>query len=77
MQQQLAKRNSKGWLEPMIFEQGKAAVLNIEGPHVLYRDGLGVNSVEEIQPLIKVSPLPAVDPPFTANWLPHWHVAQS
>lgn len=60
-QQQLAKRNDKGWLEPIMFEQGKAAVLNIKGPHVLYSDNLGVTSLEQIQPLLKVSSTPVVD----------------
>ena len=73
--QQLAKRNDQGWLEPMIFEPGKAAVLNIGGPYVLYRDGLAVTSVKQIQPLIKVLPSPVVDQCFTATWLPHWHAA--
>ena len=70
MQQQLARRNDKGWLEPMIFEPGKAAVLNIKGPYVLYRDGLGVTSVKQIQPLIKVSSAPCLHSLCSATWLP-------
>ena len=73
--QQLARRNNKGWLEPMIFEQGKAAVLNIQGPYVLYRDGLGVSSLKQLQPLIKVSSIPVVGSLCTAAWLPCWHGA--
>ena len=55
VQQQLAKRNDKGWLEPLIFEEGKTAVLNIKGPYVLCRDSLSNASPKQIVPLFKVS----------------------
>lgn len=56
--QQLAKRNQQGWLEPLMFEEGKVAVLNIRGPYVLCRDRLSDSSLKQILPLYKVSSNP-------------------
>ena len=61
-QQQLARRNEKGWLEPLMFEEGKAALLNIRGPYVLCRDRLSDVSLEEFLPLLKVSSTPVLTP---------------
>ncbi|KAK9821647.1 hypothetical protein WJX74_003881 [Apatococcus lobatus] len=53
LQQDLVRRNDRGLLEPVILEEGKAALLNISGPYVLHREQLSNLPLKQYMALIK------------------------
>ena len=59
LQQNLMRRLENGGKEPLMLEEGKAAVVNIKGPMLLHRQQLVSLSLSDFLDLVKVTPPPS------------------
>ncbi len=62
LQQNLMRRLENGGKEPLMLEEGKAAVVNIKGPMLLHRQQLVSLSLSDFLDLVKVTPPPPLPP---------------
>ena len=68
LQQNLVRRDERGALEALHFEEGRAVVLNIRGPYMLHRERLATIPLQEFVVLFKV--------PGTSSVPPHMQCSQ-
>ena len=54
LQQDLSRWNAEGCIEPLLLEEGKAALLNVCGPVLLQRQQLSSLSLKEYIELLRV-----------------------
>ncbi len=66
LQQNLSRMTPEGCIEPLLLEDGKAALLNVCGPFLLQRQHLANLPLKAYTNLVKVRPWSASFPWLTA-----------